>query len=43
MTTAVDTNVLAALGDTGPELNAAAEKALDSAQQRGALAVSGAV
>jgi predicted nucleic acid-binding protein len=43
MTTAIDTNVLVALWDVDPELNAAAQKALDSAQERGALAVSGAV
>ena len=43
MTTAIDTNVLIALWDVDPELNAAAQKALDSAQERGALAVSGAV
>ena len=43
MTTAIDTNALVALWDVDPELNAAAQKALDSAQQRGALAVSGAV
>jgi predicted nucleic acid-binding protein len=43
MTTAIDTNVLVALWDVNPELNAAAQKALDSAQERGALAVSGAV
>ena len=41
MTTAIDTNALVALWDVDPELNAAAQKALDSAQQRGALAVSG--
>jgi predicted nucleic acid-binding protein len=43
MTTAIDTNVLVALWDVDPELNAASERALDSAQERGALAVSGAV
>jgi predicted nucleic acid-binding protein len=43
MTTAIDTNALVALWDVDPELNAAAQKALDSAQERGALAVSGAV
>jgi predicted nucleic acid-binding protein len=43
MTTAIDTNVLVALWDIDLVLNAAAQKALDSAQERGALAVSGAV
>ena len=43
MTTAIDTNALVALWDVDPELNAAAQKALDSVQERGALAVSGAV
>ena len=43
MTTAIDTNVLVALLDLAPELYAAAQKALDSAQQRGPLAGSGAV
>lgn len=43
MTTAIDTNVLVALWDIDPELNAAAQKALDSAQERGAILISGAV
>ena len=43
MTTAIDTNVLVALWDTNPQLNTAAQKALDSAQERGALVVCGAV
>ncbi len=43
MTTAIDTNALVALWDTGPELNAAAQKALDAAQARGALVICGAV
>jgi predicted nucleic acid-binding protein len=43
MTTAIDTNVLVALWDTDARLNTAAEKALDSAQKRGALVISGAV
>jgi predicted nucleic acid-binding protein len=43
MTTAIDTNVLVALWDIDPELNAAAQKALDAAQERGALVISGAV
>jgi predicted nucleic acid-binding protein len=43
MTTAVDTNVLVALWDTGPRLSSAAQKALDAAQERGALVISGAV
>jgi len=43
MTTAIDTNVLVALWDTDPKLNGAVQEALDSAQARGALAISGAV
>lgn len=43
MTTALDTNVLVALWDTDLQLNAAAKKALDTAQESGALVVSGAV
>lgn len=43
MTTAIDTNVLVALWDTDPDLNAAAQKALDSAQERGTIVISGAV
>jgi predicted nucleic acid-binding protein len=43
MITAIDTNVLVALWDKDPELNAAAQQALDSAQARGALVVCGAV
>lgn len=43
MTTAIDTNVLVALWDTDARLNTAAQKALDSAQERGALVISGAV
>lgn len=43
MTTAIDTNVLVALWDTDARLNTAAQKALDAAQERGALVISGAV
>ncbi|MGH9772033.1 MAG: type II toxin-antitoxin system VapC family toxin [Candidatus Acidiferrales bacterium] len=43
MTTAIDTNVLVALWDTDARLNTAAQKALDSAQERGTLVISGAV
>ena len=43
MTTAIDTNVLVALWDTDPQLNTAAQKALDSAQERGALVICAAV
>lgn len=43
MTTAIDTNVLVALWDTDTRLNTAAQKALDSVQERGSLVVSGAV
>lgn len=43
MTTAIDTNVLVALWDTDTRLNTAAQMALDSALERGALVVSGAV
>ena len=43
MTTAIDTNVLVALWDTDPNLNAAAQRALDAAQSQGALVVCGAV
>lgn len=43
MTTVIDTNVLVALWDTDPQLNAAAQKALYSAQRLGALVVTGAV
>ena len=43
MTTLVETNVLIALWDTNPQLNAAAQKALDSSQARGALVITGAV
>ncbi|HUZ96328.1 MAG TPA: type II toxin-antitoxin system VapC family toxin, partial [Edaphobacter sp.] len=43
MTTAIDTNVLVALWDTDPQLNSAVHKALDSAQARGALVITGAV
>lgn len=43
MTTAIDSNVLVALWDTDARLNTAAQNALDSAQERGALVISGAV
>lgn len=43
MTTAIDTNVLVALWDADPQLNTAAQKALDAAQERSALVISGAV
>ena len=43
MTTAIDTNVLVALWDKDRQLNTLAQKALDSAQERGALVVCGAV
>jgi len=43
MTTAIDTNVLVALWDTDRRLNTAAQNALDSAQERGSLVISGAV
>jgi len=43
MTTAIDTNVLVALWDTDPRLNTAAQVALDAAQERGGLVISGAV
>lgn len=43
MTTALDTNVLVALWDIDPRLNTAAQKALDAAQEKGALVISGAV
>jgi hypothetical protein len=43
MTTVIDTNILIALWDTDPQLNTAAQKALDSAQAQGALVVTGAV
>ena len=43
MTTAIDTNILVALWDTDPQLNSAVHKALDSAQARGALVITGAV
>jgi predicted nucleic acid-binding protein len=43
MTTLVDTNILIALWDTDPQLNAAAQKALDSSQAHGALVITGAV
>ncbi len=43
MTTSIDTNVLVALWDTDAQVNTAAQKALDSAQQRGALVICGAV
>ncbi|HEX5235305.1 MAG TPA: PIN domain-containing protein [Silvibacterium sp.] len=43
MTTAIDTNVLVALWDKDARLNSAAQKALDEAQARGALVISGAV
>ena len=40
MTTAIDTNILVALWDTDPQLNSAVQKALDSAQARGARLLS---
>jgi predicted nucleic acid-binding protein len=43
MTTVIDTKVLVTLWDTDSQLNAAAQKALDSAQRLGALVVTGAV
>jgi predicted nucleic acid-binding protein len=43
MTTAIDTNVLIALWDIDQQLNGAVHRALDHAQARGALVVSGAV
>ncbi len=43
MTTAIDTNILIALWDTDPQLNTAVQRALDSAQARGGLAITGAV
>lgn len=43
MITAIDTNVLAALWDTDPELSAAALEALDAAQAKGQLLVCAAV
>jgi hypothetical protein len=43
MTTAIDTNVLVALWDPDPRVNTAAQKALDAAQERGGLVISGAV
>jgi len=43
MTTAIDTNVLIALWDSDPKLNAFAQQALDSAQAKGALVIAGAV
>jgi hypothetical protein len=43
VTTAIDTNVLVALWDTDARLNTAVQKALDAAQERGVLVISGAV
>jgi predicted nucleic acid-binding protein len=43
MTTIVDTNVVIALWDTDPQLNAAAQQALDALQAQGALVITGAV
>lgn len=43
MTTAIDTNVLVALWDADTRLNTSAQRALDSAQERGSLVISGAV
>jgi predicted nucleic acid-binding protein len=43
MTTLVDTNILIALWDTDPQLNSAAQKALDSSQAHGALVITGTV
>lgn len=42
MTTTMDTNVLVALWNTVGQLNTAAQKALDSAQEQGALLICGA-
>jgi hypothetical protein len=43
MTTAIDTNVLAALWDAGDALHGEARKALDAALGRGTLVISGVV
>jgi len=43
MSTAIDTNVFIALWDTNPQISAVAQKALDTALERGALVVCGAV
>jgi predicted nucleic acid-binding protein len=43
MTTIVDTNVVIALWDTDPQLNAAAQQALDALQAQGALVITGAI
>ena len=43
MTTIVDTNVVIALWDADPQLNVAAQKALDALQAQGALVITGAV
>jgi predicted nucleic acid-binding protein len=43
MTTAIDTNVLIALWDHDPAISTAAQSALDNAQNKGALVVSGPV
>jgi predicted nucleic acid-binding protein len=43
MTTAIDTNVLIALWDTDVQLNTVMLKALDSAQARGALVITGVI
>ena len=43
MITMVDTNVVIALWDTDPQLNTAAQEALDSSQQRGGLVITGAI
>ena len=43
MITIVDTNVVIALWDTDPLLNTAAQKALDSSLERGALVITGAI
>ena len=43
MTTIVDTNVVIALWDADPQLNTAAQNALDSSHAQGALVITGAV
>jgi predicted nucleic acid-binding protein len=43
VTTAIDTNVLVALWDTDPQLNTAAQRALDAAHERGRLVICGAI
>jgi predicted nucleic acid-binding protein len=43
MTTIIDTNVVIALWDADPQLNTAAQNALDSSHAQGALVITGAV